>query len=55
MYTIAGWVAFVVLIVLVGLSMLPYLLWRAWDNTIPLKKQGRGLDLDYRASKPMGE
>jgi len=44
----------VLAIVFVGLLMLPCLLWRAWDNTI-LKKEKRGLDLDYRASKSAGE
>jgi len=37
----------VVLVCLVlGLPMLPYLLWRVWANRIPFKKQGRGLDFD---------
>ena len=54
MYTIVGWAAFVVLIVLVGLSMLPYLLYRVWVSRIPFKKQGRRPDFDLRAPKPAG-
>lgn len=35
-------------ITFLGLAALPYLLWRAWDNRIPFKRKGRGLDLDCR-------
>jgi len=41
----------VLAIVFVGLSILPYLLCRAWVNTIPLEKQGRRPDFDL--AKPL--
>lgn len=44
----------VLAIVLVGLPMLPYLLWKKWVNRIPFKKQGRHPDFDLSASKPAG-
>jgi len=38
-------------IVLVGLLMMPYLLYLAWERIITLKRQSRGLDFDLRMPK----
>ena len=40
--------------VVVGLLMMPYLLYMGWVRIIALKKQGRGLDLHSSASNYEG-
>ena len=38
----------------VGLTVLPYLLWRVWGKRIPFKRKARGLDFNPSASTSEG-